>query len=123
MRAILKRARRLSGDARDRAAARLARLIYNRLDIRKYGKMTSFTLDTEHGELRGTLELKGEEKPVEFRAHFHLTAGIEGKVLEIDSVWTSREWLTLLAQEFVKPGSLAIPLTGSAAAVLKILGL
>ena len=121
MRGILKGAKRWVGGARDRAAGELARLILNRFDLSKYGAMTAFTLDSENRELHGMLELKGEEKPVEFRAKFQIATGPEGKVLQIEWLWTSREWLTLLATEFLKP--VPIPLPPGSGAVLKVLGL
>jgi len=109
--------------AKDRAVSALARLILNRLDFRRYGEMTCLTLDSERGELCGTLELKGEEKPVEFHARFHIVEEAGGKALAIDAVWTSREWLTVLAGEFLKPGAVTIPLPAGTGAILKALGL
>ena len=109
--------------ARDRAVAELARTLFNRLDMAKYGEMTQFTVDSERREVHGTLHLKGEEKPVEFHARIHVADQAEGKMLVVDSITTSREWLTLLAAELIQPGTVTIPLPAGAYSILKAIGL
>jgi len=110
--------------AKDWAIGEIARIALNRFEIQKYGTMTQFTIDSEKRELSGSLELKGEEKPIDFKAGFQIADAPGGeKTLVLDTISTSREWLTVLISEYLRPEVRQIPLPKAAAAALKVLGI
>ena len=80
--------------------------------IERYGSVLDLQLNTVNRSLLLTLQLKGEETPVEIRVHeYTLTSG-EGKpVLLIDGakIDTSREWLTELIHDRVGQKRLVVP--------------
>src|ERR1700693_4236716 len=82
--------------AKDRLLATGAKARFNKL-IERYGTLLEFQLNTVARSLSLTLQLKGEQTPVEIRVHEYTLSTAEGKsVLVIDGkkVDTSREWLT-----------------------------
>ena len=74
--------------------------------------MLEFQLNTVARSLSLTLQLKGEQTPVEIRVHEYTLSTAEGKsVLVIDGkkVDTSREWLTELIRDRVGEKRLIVP--------------
>jgi hypothetical protein len=97
--------------AKDRLLATGARAHLNKL-IERYGTLLELQLNTVARSLSLTLQLKGEQTPVEIRVHEYTLSSAEGKsVLVIDGkkVDTSREWLTELIQDRVGEKRLVVP--------------
>ena len=97
--------------AKDRLLATGARAHFNKL-IERYGTLLELQLNTVARSLSLTLQLKGEQTPVEIRVHEYTLSSAEGKsVLVIDGkkVDTSREWLTELIQDRVGEKRLVVP--------------
>ena len=97
--------------AKDRLLATGARAHFNKL-IERYGTLLELQLNTVARSLSLTLQLKGEQTPVEIRVHEYTLSTAEGKsVLVIDGkkVDTSREWLTELIRDRVGEKRLVVP--------------
>ena len=97
--------------AKDRLLATGAKARFNKL-IERYGTLLEFQLNTVARSLSLTLQLKGEQTPVEIRVHEYTLSTAEGKsVLVIDGkkVDTSREWLTELIRDRVGEKRLIVP--------------
>jgi hypothetical protein len=97
--------------AKDRLLASGARVRLNKL-IERYGTLVDLQLNTVDRSLSLTLQLKGEQTPVEIHLHEYALSTVNGKsVLIIDGqkIETSREWLTALIRDRVGEERLAVP--------------
>jgi hypothetical protein len=97
--------------AKDRLLASGARSRLNKL-IERYGTLLDLQLNTVDRSLSLTLQLKGEQTPVEIHLHEYALSTVNGKsVLIIDGqkIETSREWLTALIRDRVGEERLAVP--------------
>jgi hypothetical protein len=97
--------------AKDRLLASGARARLNKL-IEGYGTLLDLQLNTVDRSLSLTLNLKGEETPVEIQLHEYTLSTVDGKsVLIFDGrrIETSREWLTALIHDRVGEKRLAVP--------------
>jgi hypothetical protein len=97
--------------AKDRLLASGARARLNKL-IEKYGTLVDLQLNTVDRSLSLTLQLKGDQTPVEIHLHEYALSTVDGKsVLIIDGqkIETSREWLTALIRDRVGENRLAVP--------------
>jgi hypothetical protein len=69
----------------------------------KFGTMTTLQIDSTNHRASFELELRGETQPLRVSiGHYELTVANGKTFLEIHEVTTSREWMTLLAQQLVK---------------------
>jgi hypothetical protein len=110
--------------AKDHALGEFSRHLANRFALHRFGTMTSLNIDTIKKEVRVSLELKGELAPVEITAAYHIERDERGETtLVADSVSTSREWLSELAQSSLMQQKLRIELPPNAALAARILGL
>jgi hypothetical protein len=97
--------------AKDRLLASGARARLNKL-IERYGTLLDLQLNTVDRSLSLTLQLNGEQTPVEIHLHEYALSTVDGKsVLIIDGrkIKTSREWLTMLIRDRVGEKQLAVP--------------
>jgi|ERR1700693_3957115 len=97
--------------AKERLLATGAKAHFNKL-IERYGTLLEFQLNTVARSLSLTLQLKGEQTPVEIRVREYTLSTAEGKsVLVIDGkkVDTSREWLTELIRDRMGEKRLVVP--------------
>jgi len=97
--------------AKDRLLASRARAHLNKL-IERYGTLLDFQLNTVDRSLSLTLQLKGEQSPVEIHLHEYTLSTANGRyVVMIDGkkIETSREWLTALIRDRVGEKRLAVP--------------
>jgi hypothetical protein len=97
--------------AKDRLLSTGAKAHLNKL-IERYGTLVDFQLNTVARTMSLTLQLKGEETPIEVQVHEYTLSSAEGKsVLVIDGkkVDTSREWLTELIRDRVSEKQLVVP--------------
>jgi hypothetical protein len=86
----------------------LARALREHLD--KYGELTHLTLDSQHNAAQLDLLLKGEADPVQiFLTEYEVLEDASGTYVLIKDVRASREWLSLLARDFLNGRRFAIP--------------
>jgi hypothetical protein len=75
-----------------------------------FGTMTSLQIDPTSRRATFDLELKGETQPLRVTIGRYELTDENGKTfLEIHEVATSREWMTLLAQQLVKGKKFEVP--------------
>ncbi|MGZ4960952.1 MAG: hypothetical protein ACXWKG_20150 [Limisphaerales bacterium] len=77
--------------------------------IQKYGLMTNLQIDSANNTIHFELLLKGEQTPVTGSAKYQVTSNGEKKLLEFSEIQTSREWINLLMQDFLKTRSVELP--------------
>jgi hypothetical protein len=97
--------------AKDRLLASGARARLNKL-IEKYGTLVDLQLNTVDRSLSLTLQLKGDQTPVEIHLHEYALSTVDGKFVLIingQKIKTSREWLTALIHDRVGENQLAVP--------------
>ncbi len=73
---------------------------FNRLFAR-YGTILDLKIDALNKKIHLTVLLKGEEKPIVVDANYRLEESDDSLHLTITNAQTDREWLTLLAMEFL----------------------
>jgi hypothetical protein len=98
-------------NAKDRLLASGAKARLNKL-IERYGTLLDLQLNTVERSLSLTLQLRGEQIPVEIHLHEYTLSIVDGKsVLIFDGrkIETSREWLTSLIHDRVGENRLAVP--------------
>ena len=75
-----------------------------------FGHMTTLHIDSAKRTASIELELKGETQPLHVAIDRYEVSKADGKTfIEIHEITTSREWLTLLAQQMVKGKKLEVP--------------
>ena len=79
--------------------------------VTPYGKMTSFHIDTANKKITVSLDLRGEQSPIDAEVGYDLQEDSGNLNIRIMEVKTSREWLTGLANEALKrfPNGLQVP--------------
>lgn len=88
----------------------------------RFGHMTKLSIDSEKKIITLTAELQGEEKPIDASFQYVIEED-QGNLYFVPSkVECSRQWMTLLANEFfaAQPPRIPVP-EGLPATVLKIL--
>lgn len=76
-----------------------------------YGEMTSFHIDPTNKKITVSLDLRGEQSPIDAEVGYDLHEDSGKLSFRITDVKTSREWLTELANETLKrfPEGIQIP--------------
>ncbi len=98
-------------NAKDRLISSGAKARLNKL-IERYGTLLDLQLNTVDRSLSLTLQLKGEQTPVEIHLREYTLSIVDGRsVLIFDGrkIETSREWLTALIHDRVGENRLAVP--------------
>ncbi len=92
--------------------------------IAPFGKMTSFHIDTANKKITVSLELRGEQSPIDAEVGYDLQENSGNLNIRITEIKTSREWLTELANETLKkfPEGIQIP-PGPPSLFVKLAGL
>lgn len=76
----------------------------------RFGTMTTLHIDSTHKRASCDLQLKGETQPLHVNIGAYELSVANGKTfLEIHEISTSREWMTLLAQQLVKGKKIEVP--------------
>lgn len=86
--------------AKDLALQAVAAWVANRFHLNKLGQVKDLQLDSEKAQIFLTLELEGEDKPIDLTVHYRLLGKTE---VEITEVLASRPWMTTFANELVPP--------------------
>lgn len=70
--------------------------------LKPFGELTTFKFNSSERSAEGELMLKGESQSIRLRIGSYDVVNDGGKTfIVINSMMTSREWITRLAQEFV----------------------
>ncbi len=88
--------------------------------IQKYGHMTNLQIDSATRTIHFEVLLKGETTPLTGSAKYQPKLDGEKKLLEFTEIQTSREWINLLIQDFLKTRAVELP-EGIPATVAKLL--
>ena len=75
-------------------------------NLDKLGSVTSLDLDNSRGKLNVTLQLDGENTPIELEFRY---AKVGEDQIEITEMKSSRAWIATLANEFVPPEKKRFP--------------
>jgi len=79
-------------------------------EYRRFGTMTKLEIDSQKRTIHVELDLKGETAPIKVDVGRYTLVEENGKTyLEMAEVSTSREWINLLLEEFVKQPRFAVP--------------
>lgn len=85
--------------AKDRVVEQLAVAYLNETLLKPYGRVTRLRIDSAGKTIRLTGELKGETAPVEIEIFdYEISRDAAGDFVIVKTMRTSREWLTMLAQ-------------------------
>lgn len=88
--------------------------------IKKFGLMTNLQIDSANRTIHFEILLKGETTPVTGSAKYHPKLNDGKQLLEFTDIQTSREWINLLIQDFLKTRTVELP-EGLPATVAKLL--
>ena len=77
--------------------------------IERYGHMTNLQIDSATRTIHFEILLKGETTPLTGSAKYQPKFDGEKKLLEFTEIQTSREWLNLLIQDFLKTRTIELP--------------
>ena len=88
-----------------------------------YVEMTSFNIDPTNKKITVSLELRGEQSPIDAEVGYDLQEDSGNLSIRITDVKTSREWLTEVANEALKkfPEGIQIP-PGQPSFLVKLAG-
>src|ERR1043166_4607259 len=96
--------------AKDWLIEKTAAAMLNQSVLKPYGELTRLKVDTTKRSIEGELELKGETQPVRIDIReYELLEEADATWFIIKDISTSREWLTILAQDFAVGRKLKIP--------------
>jgi len=84
--------------AKDWTLQPIARWIANKYQLEKFGKMTTLRLDSEKKEIFVSLDLHGEQIPIELTIDYNVLTPTR---LEIKEVRASREWVAALINKLI----------------------
>src|SRR3954454_21835899 len=88
--------------------------------IQKYGHMTNLQIDSATRTIHFEILLKGETTPVTGSARYEPKLDGEKKIVEFTEIQTSREWMNVLIQDFLKTRVVELP-AGVPATIAKLL--
>ncbi len=92
--------------------------------IKRFGKMTTLQIDAASKTIELTAELAGETAPLIVRASYEIEQTEAGLAILPSNVTTSREWMTVLANELLKSQAIRLPIpAGLPTAAVKVLRL
>lgn len=87
----------------------------------RYGNMTELKIDKDNRRITMTLLLKGEREPIEVVLQDYELATSDNQVtLKFKNVTVSREWMAVLAEQFLKDRALPLGLPSAAANALRL---
>jgi hypothetical protein len=93
---------------------------YANQHLQRYGHMTNLQIDSVTRTIHFEILLKGETTPLTGSAKYEPKLDGEKKLLEFTEIQTSREWMNLLIQDFLKTRAIEIP-PGIPATIVKLL--
>jgi hypothetical protein len=97
-------------DSKDRMVEAAAVPMLNKAWLKPLGQATSLKLDSTSKSAEITLELKGEQTPVQIHVQeYEVLREPGGTFIVVKAVTTSREWMTAMAREYLVGRKLAVP--------------
>jgi hypothetical protein len=85
-----------------------------KIKIKRYGEMLDFQIDSENHKILIKVSLKGEPEPLIITVNkYEIVKELDQEYLEIKSVTTSKEWMNLLIEDFLKDQRFPLPEKGS----------
>jgi hypothetical protein len=79
-------------------APTLAQKLIDRYQLNKIGSLSDLQIHRKKLEIQFSLNLRGEQNPIDVTVHFRALPSSE---IEITKVTASREWITILINEFL----------------------
>ena len=96
-------------DGKDRAVAKALTLIFNQTQ-KNLGIMTKLEIDSKNRTVHIELDLKGETSPIIVDVgRYTMENGGAQSYITLANVKTSREWITALADSFIKDTKIPVP--------------
>ncbi len=78
--------------------------------VERYGDMIDLKIDSREKRIELIIKLKGEDTPISIEVSEYLLMENEGKFyVQIGKLNASKEWLNLLAEDFVEGKNIEIP--------------
>ncbi|MGO9585640.1 MAG: hypothetical protein ACLP2Y_05550 [Limisphaerales bacterium] len=97
------------GQIKDRAAGTFAGIFLNDL-IKEWGTMTRLQVDSKNKTITCELDLKGEPAPLKINGLNYQLVEEEGETFfEITGIDTSREWITVVCDKYLKHRRIKLP--------------
>ncbi len=94
---------------KDRAIAK-AFALFVEYKLKGAGKMVECKIDTAKKSIALTLELKGEKEPLEITiGRYELAHNEEQSSMTLYDIATSREWIDVVAKEYIEGKPIALP--------------
>lgn len=94
---------------RDRMTSSVA-LAWLRQKFIQFGHMLKLEIDSKKKTIQMQVQLKGEKDPIDVHVHRYLLVEENGSTfLELTDLDVSREWMNLLAGEWVKDKRIKVP--------------
>jgi hypothetical protein len=95
--------------ARQKACERALQALINRR-MERFGQVTELEIDSRQKKARIVVSLKGESAPVEIQIESYQLQEVHSQwCLSVQSIRTSREWLTAVLEEFVTGRQFPVP--------------
>ncbi len=89
--------------AKDAALSGAGPWLFNHFQIGRLGHMTSFQIDSERQLINLSLDLHGEERPIDLTLAYQLIEEGGEWLIEITRVDATRQWIATLANEIIPP--------------------
>jgi len=94
---------------KDRTLSQCVSLAVN-TKIKRFGKMLTFTLDSQNKTIELEILLKGEKEPLHLIVHRYEIIEESGRYFLIaERIVTSREWINIVAENYLKGQRFEIP--------------
>src|SRR5215210_6810184 len=87
--------------AKDAALSSAGPWLFNHFQINRLGHMTSFQIDSERQLINMSLDLHGEERPIDLTIAYQLVEESGDSLIEITRVDSTRQWIATLANEII----------------------
>ncbi len=77
---------------------KISEMLAERYQLNKIGQLSGVKFNIEQSEIEFSLDLRGEEKPIDVKAQFRTLPPNE---IEISKVTASREWIAILINDLL----------------------
>jgi len=97
------------GKLKDKALSKSLEVAIN-LKIKEYGKMLKLNLNSQEKTIELEVMLKGEKEPLKVYVNEYVVSEEDGKYyLFAKDIKTSREWINIVAENYLKGEKIEIP--------------
>ncbi len=94
--------------------------IFLKKKLEDYGEMLNFNIDTAEKKINLTIDLKGEEKPLEVKVNKFEVLNKNGDTfIIVKDAETSKEWMTVLVKQYFLNKEIKVP--GKMEPLLKVI--